>query len=647
MKKFVKNFGSSSVDWPPDDGLKTTLKVPRIIVTTASLDHLNSAEITTSYLRPLEANVENEIPKFTTEDPTLPVGDDAENEIQSLENMKNFQYEWVGEPLEEPTASDGGWSWMVLFGVLFMACSLLSLGPCFGVLFNDAMRDMGVSSTHVAWIFNVNMFSWNLSSILSGPLIKHFGWRVVGCTSSFLLAVVFILIAFSWSPLYIFFMFGVLIGSLGGIAIMTCILILPAYFNKRRGMANSLFSAGIPIGYIIFPVLIRYLQDEFGFFGATIIHGALLLNCCVASALFRPLKKSKAPHPKSSETLIAESRGLEPLLTNNSKNDPTSNPETPEPLTWRGVFSDVLKTTFNNLKCMKHTPLLLTTVSIAVFLTGTMNYLSMLPFALRQHGYSAKEASYALSMTGVGNIVIRIAVSFVADAKWFNRKYAYILGLIIMSSCSFLTPAMMSHYSYLLVIFVLWGVGLALSSAMFLVILIDVVGLSFYESSTSILGFLLAFISISAGPIFGYIRDVTSSYTWSLMAVATLKFVSAILWVFMPCVQRMHSRRSFLKHYRTTNQKSGRSVRARRDAYRIRQNSGITRQGEVPFRRSLHPFTPTPRPPMRDASPLCKNSSIPRDTQTSERNVSPAEQTIHIFVPERTQPNSERIRSAK
>lgn len=208
---------------------------------------------------------------------------------------------------------------------------------------------------------------------------------------------------------------------------MTCYLILPSYFNKRRGMATSLFSAGIPIGYIIMPLLIRYLQDQYGFYGAILIHGAILLNTCVACALFRPLippRKGKLVDDKSNGDKLPK------------ETSPSVEAET-QTISFCELCRDVFSHTLINLKGMKHMPLLLTTSSVAFFLTGTLNYVSLLPFALRAQGYSPDEASYAISMTGVGNIFIRLFVSCIADAKWVNRKYVYLLGLVITTSCTY------------------------------------------------------------------------------------------------------------------------------------------------------------------------------------------------------------------
>ncbi|XP_018024858.1 monocarboxylate transporter 6 [Hyalella azteca] len=605
MKKStpVQSINSLPIGWSVNDLVNSTLVVPKIIVTSASFDilpEINAENTVPRDLRPLRVAVATEDHKPIVADGTEVaegVVPDATTGNEAA-GVTNLQYEWVGEPLGGELAPDGGWSWLVLMGAVFMALSLLSIAPCFGVLFNDVMQDQGVSSTTLAWVFNIHMFVWNITSVLCGALIKHFGWRVVGCTATFLLAVSFILMSLSRSPLFVFIMFGILIGGLGGTSIMVCFLILPAYFHKRRGMANSLFSAGIPIGYVIFPLLIRYLQEEYGFSGAVLIHGGLLLNCTVACALFRPLKSPQVLCRKREVNSRTDGQRTDPLLLQTTDTTKTIVPETEtgaQSLTFCELCADILKTTNINLKGMKNRTLLLLSLSVALFLVSTMNYVSMLPFAMRAHGYSANEASYAVSLTGIGNIAVRVLVACIADSKWVNRKYVYITGLIIVSVCSFLTPFLMDSYSYLMPLFVVWGVGLAASSSMFLVLLIDMVGISNYESGTTVIVFLLAFISISAGPAFGHIRDKTSSYTWSLVAVAIAQASSALLWLFMPWAIRhtmKEARASIVSSRRSTRNASHPRLSplpstrnpSRRESYpAFRQNS------QFASRRDSHP----------------------------------------------------------
>lgn len=83
-----------------------------------------------------------------------------------------------------------------------------------------------------------------------------------------------------------------------------CFIIVPVYFDRRRGIANAIMMAGICMGEIIGPPFIRYLQDEYSFKGATLILGGVILNGCVGAAFFHPVEwhmKKVSAMPKGSE----------------------------------------------------------------------------------------------------------------------------------------------------------------------------------------------------------------------------------------------------------------------------------------------------------------------------------------------------------
>ena len=76
----------------------------------------------------------------------------------------------------------------------------------------------------------------------------------------------------------------------GGLIGTICFIIVPMYFERRRGMANTVLMSGICMGSIMVPPFVRFLQDEYGFTGACMIYGATLLNSCVGVSFFHPLK---------------------------------------------------------------------------------------------------------------------------------------------------------------------------------------------------------------------------------------------------------------------------------------------------------------------------------------------------------------------
>lgn len=61
------------------------------------------------------------------------------------------------------------------------------------------------------------------------------------------------------------------------------------YFYKKRPIANGLAMAGSPVFLSTLAPLNQYLINEYGWRGSFLILGGLMLNCCVAGALMRPL----------------------------------------------------------------------------------------------------------------------------------------------------------------------------------------------------------------------------------------------------------------------------------------------------------------------------------------------------------------------
>lgn len=75
----------------------------------------------------------------------------------------------------------------------------------------------------------------------------------------------------------------------GGLSTTPGIIIVSMYFNKRRALANGICVSGTAAGSFVFPILIEYLIQKFGFHGTLLLLGAGMLHVCVSATLYRPL----------------------------------------------------------------------------------------------------------------------------------------------------------------------------------------------------------------------------------------------------------------------------------------------------------------------------------------------------------------------
>lgn len=68
----------------------------------------------------------------------------------------------------------------------------------------------------------------------------------------------------------------------------TIISTIGVYFEKHRGLANSVVAGSASVGGLIFAPVLTFLFDEYGYTGAMIIVAGFLLNTLVTASLMRP-----------------------------------------------------------------------------------------------------------------------------------------------------------------------------------------------------------------------------------------------------------------------------------------------------------------------------------------------------------------------
>lgn len=101
-----------------------------------------------------------------------------------------------------------------------------------------------------------------------------------------------------------------------GTSMIHCLtlVMISAYFDKRRGFANSLANVGGSVGGLVFPVLIRALLDKYDLQGALIVLSGIMLNMVIVGALLRPLdfyknRRNKCEQLEHNSSIQCDSNG--------------------------------------------------------------------------------------------------------------------------------------------------------------------------------------------------------------------------------------------------------------------------------------------------------------------------------------------------
>lgn len=81
-----------------------------------------------------------------------------------------------------------------------------------------------------------------------------------------------------------------------GLIYLPAIVSVTQYFEARRSLATGIAVCGSGFGTFVFAPLTELLIGSYGWRGAMLIIGGVVLNCIIFGAMFRPLE---APRPKS------------------------------------------------------------------------------------------------------------------------------------------------------------------------------------------------------------------------------------------------------------------------------------------------------------------------------------------------------------
>ena len=77
-----------------------------------------------------------------------------------------------------------------------------------------------------------------------------------------------------------------------------------------------------------------------------------------------------------------------------------------------------------------------TCLAVPAIITGFLNLIRMLPFALEAQGFSPQFSAQCISCVFVSSTFSRGLVVLVADQPWFSRRHFMIGGAVLASSCS-------------------------------------------------------------------------------------------------------------------------------------------------------------------------------------------------------------------
>ncbi|KAH0630264.1 hypothetical protein JD844_013095 [Phrynosoma platyrhinos] len=295
------------------------------------------------------------------------------------------------------------------------------------------------------------------------------------------------------------------------------VIIIGKYFLKRRPIANGLAMAGSPVMLCTLAPLNQLLFDNFGWRGSFFILGAMLLNCCVAGALFRPIGP-----------LVGPSKGQ----TSKQKEEPdigvvemaAPGEEVKEDKDCCENFNRFL-----DLSLFKHRGFLIYLIgNVLMFLGFFAPIVFLAPYG-KHLGIDEYSAASLLSILAIVDMIARPATGIIANSKLIRPKIQYFFSFSIFFNgvCHLLCP-LATGYIGLVVYSIFFGLAFGMVCAMLFETLIDLVGASRFTSAVGLVTIVECFTILLGPPIGGTLIDTFGDYKYMFIKCGSVMVLAGI-----------------------------------------------------------------------------------------------------------------------
>uniref|UniRef100_UPI002954BBF9 monocarboxylate transporter 1-like n=1 Tax=Panthera onca TaxID=9690 RepID=UPI002954BBF9 len=280
------------------------------------------------------------------------------------------------------------------------------------------------------------------------------------------------------------------------------------YFYKRRPLANGLAMAGSPVFLSTLAPLNQAFFGIFGWRGSFLILGGLLLNCCVAGALMRPIgpPPTNAGKDGSKESLQDAGRSDVEKGTNNASTDFNGrNPKDEK----QSVFQRVNKVI--DLSLFTHRGFLLYLSGNVVMAFGLATPLVFLSNYGKSKHYSSEKAAFLLSILSFVDMVARPSMGLVANTKWIRPRVQYFFAASIIANgvCHLLAPLSSSYIGFCVYAGFL-GFAFGWFSSVLFETLMDLVGPQRFSSAVGLVTIVECCPVLLGPPLLGIVCLTTS-----------------------------------------------------------------------------------------------------------------------------------------
>ncbi|XP_041946351.1 monocarboxylate transporter 1a [Alosa sapidissima] len=404
----------------------------------------------------------------------------------------------VGGPVGY-TPPEGGWGWMVVVGAFISIGFSYSFPKSITVFFKEIEVIFNATSSQVSWISSIMLAVMYAGGPVSSILVNKYGSRPIMMAGGCLAGIGMISASFCDTVEGLYFCVGV-IGGLGlAFNLNPALTMIGKYFYKKRPIANGIAMAGSPVFLSTLAPLNTWFFDHFGWRGSFRILGGMLLNCCVAGALMRPIGPKPQPPEKASNS--TESTSLVQKING-----------------------------FIDLTLFKHRGFLLYLMGNVVMFFGLFSPLVFLSNYAKSKDIPKDKAAFLLSILAFVDMVARPTMGIVANTKWVRPRvqYFYAASALLNGICHVLAPQSVDYTGFIIYA-LFFGFAFGWLSSVLFETLMDLVGAQRFSSAVGLVTIIECGPVLLGPPLLGKFNDIYHDYKYTYYGCGIILIVSSVI----------------------------------------------------------------------------------------------------------------------
>ncbi|KAM4609836.1 monocarboxylate transporter 1-like [Polymixia lowei] len=409
------------------------------------------------------------------------------------------------------TPPEGGWGWAVVVGAFISIGFSYAFPKSITVFFKEIEVIFDATPSQVSWISSIMLAVMYAGGPISSILVNKFGSRPIIMVGGCLSGSGLVAASFCNTVEQLYFFIGV-VGGLGlALNLNPALTMIGKYFFHRRPIANGIAMAGSPVFLSTLAPLNSWLFEQFGWRGSFLILGGLLLNCCVAGSLMRPI--GPKPQPAKPNPEQAEANAVDGAVQQQPK-------------------KTVLQTIngFIDLTLFKHRGFLLYLMGNVVMFFGLFAPLVFLSNYAKDNKISKEKAALLLSVLAFVDMFARPSMGLLANTKWVRPRIQYFFAAAVLYNgvCHVLAPLSVDYTGFVIYA-IFFGFAFGWLSSVLFETLMDLVGAQRFSSAVGLVTIVECGPVLLGPPLTGSFFNYYQHYNYTYISSGIILMVASVI----------------------------------------------------------------------------------------------------------------------